>query len=299
MSRAQAGFLADGQRLHLQHGPIDLIVDVTGAGRQSALERAVARFETVLQELVDELDELRQPMREHIRRFDGRIAKTMQDVAQPYLPEFVTPMAAVAGAVADEIAQVISDGEGVDTAYVNNGGDVALVLGAGQFLTAGLGFDLATGKVSDLGKVTITASDPIRGMATSGWRGRSLSRGIADTVTVLASSAAQADVAATMIANHVDLAGHPEIMRRAASDVCADSDLGAMQVTVAVGELSDGETHTALSQGQAFGQNCLTRGLIHAAILVLNGSCCTVGQLSIANLVAQEKLKISKDKRHA
>ena len=41
---------------------------------------------------------------------------------------------------------------------------------------------------------------PVRGVATSGWRGRSHSLGIADSVTVLAATAAMADAAATVIA---------------------------------------------------------------------------------------------------
>ena len=55
----------------------------------------------------------------------------------------------------------------------------------------------------------------MRGIATSGWRGRSFSLGIADAVTVLAATAAEADAAATVIANAVDLPGHPAIDTRA------------------------------------------------------------------------------------
>ena len=66
----------------------------------------------------------------------------------------------------------------------------------------------------------------MRGVATSGWRGRSFSLGIADAVTVLAATAAAADAAATIIANAVDLPGHPAIARRPASELEDDSDLG-------------------------------------------------------------------------
>jgi uncharacterized protein len=66
---------------------------------------------------------------------------------------------------------------------------------------------------------------PVRGIATSGWRGRSFSRGIADSVTVLAKTAAMADAAATVIANAVNVV-HPGIVRRPACDIRDDSDWG-------------------------------------------------------------------------
>ena len=82
-----------------------------------------------------------------------------------------------------------------------------------------------------------TRSQPVRGIATSGWRGRSFSLGIADAVTVLADRAAMADAAATIIANAVDLPGHPGVVRVPARDLAPDSDLGDRLVTQGVGEL--------------------------------------------------------------
>ena len=100
----------------------------------------------------------------------------------------------------------------LDKAYVNNGGDIALHLAPGAVdatpAIAGTGHGLAD-------RVIIRADDPVRGIATSGWRGRSFSLGIADAVTVLARTAAEADAAATMIANAVDLPGHPAIVAHA------------------------------------------------------------------------------------
>ena len=82
-----------------------------------------------------------------------------------------------------------------------------------------------------LGKVTVRAHEPIRGVATSGRHGRSFSLGIADAVTVLAADAAGADAAATVIANAVDLPGHPAIKRVPASDLEPESDLGSRLIT--------------------------------------------------------------------
>jgi hypothetical protein len=44
-----ARLLPDGRRLHLQHGPIDLIIGAEGA-REVAFAAARVRFETLLKE---------------------------------------------------------------------------------------------------------------------------------------------------------------------------------------------------------------------------------------------------------
>ena len=166
-------------------------------------------------------------------------------------------------------------GPGIGRAYANNGGDIALWLAPGESLTCALA---VTG---GLDRVTIRSADRVRGIATSGWRGRSLSLGVADAVTVLAHSAAMADAAATMIANAVDLPGHPGIGRRAAREVQADSDLGDLAVTVAVGPLSPGERAAALAAGLAAAEGFRARGLIEAAALFLQGESCATGGLAL------------------
>jgi ApbE superfamily uncharacterized protein (UPF0280 family) len=117
----------------------------------------------------------------------------------------------------------------------------------------------------------IGSDDPSRGVATSGRHGRSFSLGIADAVTVLARTASQADAAATIVANAVDLPGHPAIVRCPAYDLQPDSDLGARLVTRDVGELSAGEIETALEAGAACARKLLAAGLIDGAALRLHG----------------------------
>ncbi|WP_422049985.1 UPF0280 family protein [Shimia sp.] len=241
----QVAWLPDGRRLHLHHGPIDLIIEIWGDGRAEAYVAVVQRFETVLQELVEELPGLRQSADQEIV-FEGQIAQKMQKAARVGLPDFVTPMMAVAGAVADEIANIIANVPGVARAYVNNGGDVALVLTEGETLRAKV--------IGNSAGVKVNAEDPIRGVATSGWSGRSLSLGIADAVTVLAHTAAEADVAATLIANHVDVPGHPAIKRAAANEVREDTDLGARLVTVDVAPMPAEDVEQALLRGVQYSE---------------------------------------------
>jgi ApbE superfamily uncharacterized protein (UPF0280 family) len=263
----QVQVLADG-RLHLNHGPIDLICQAWGSGRARAFDRAVARFDGLLEELVAELPALRAEE----ARLSGPVARAMQAAVQPFRPVFITPMAAVAGAVAEAALAAMVAGPGVERAYVNNGGDIAVHLTPGQRLSCAM----AQG-----GMVELRAADVVRGIATSGWRGRSWSLGIADAVTVLARTAAMADAAATMIANAVDLPGHPAISRRPAVEMQADSDLGSRLVTVAVGALSPDEVALALHRGREAALAFQARGLIEGAALFLQGQVQVAGQMAL------------------
>lgn len=265
----QASLLPDG-RLHLNHGPIDLIIQAWGPDRRMALDQATARFQTVLSTLAADLALLRAPV--SAARPADKIACDMVDAVACHADIFVTPMAAVAGAVADEICRAMCGGLRVDKAYVNNGGDIAVHLGTGQQLSC------AIHAGADAGRVVLTADQPARGLATSGWHGRSHSLGIADAVTVIAKTAAQADVAATLIANAVDLPDHPLITRTPANTLNPDSDLGQRRVTTAVGSLINIEIDTALAAGQSVARDMAQTGKIIAAALFLRGQNCYAGE---------------------
>lgn len=277
MSGPQATWLPDGRRLHLNHGPIDLIVEAFGeaAEVQAGYGQCVTRFQTILTELVAELSELRRPAGRCPRPFAGSTARRMEAAVAPLAEVFITPMAAVAGSVADEMLATMVAGRNLERAYVNDGGDIALFIAPGHRIEAaiaGAGNGLAD-------RLTIRADDRVRGIATSGWRGRSFSLGIADAVTVLAASGAAADAAATLIANAVDLPGHPAIERRPACELAPDSDLGDRLVTTAVGSLTDGEAATALEAGLGVAESLRRRGLIEAAALFLDGQARLCGSL--------------------
>lgn len=260
MSAAPQATLISGERLHLHHGPIDLIIGVEGDERTACFIAATKRFQTIMTELVSELPDLRGPLGSGAS-FKGAIAKRMADAVSPFDNEFVTPMAAVAGAVADEVLCAMLQDERPMKAYVNNGGDIAI------HLDGPATFDV----LGPSGKITLSAEDCVRGIATSGWRGRSHSLGIADAVTVLARSAAEADVAATLVANAVDLPGHPQVERLPASTLNPDSDLGERLVTAHVGQLVSDEIHEALAAGQRCAEDFLRRGLIESVALSLQG----------------------------
>ncbi|MGA9812370.1 MAG: UPF0280 family protein [Terriglobales bacterium] len=271
-ARAQIRLLEDGRRLHLNDGPIDLIVEAFGESAEidAAYRVAAERFATVLDELCGELHFLRRVAQTNGPLPSGAIARRMAAAVAPYCERtFITPMAAVAGAVAEEILDAMTASAELSRAYVNNGGDIALYLGPGEHFVVGM--VERPDRPSLFGTATLDWAQPARGIATSGWRGRSFSLGIADAVTVLADSAAVADAAATVIANAVDLPGHPNIDRVPANALAPDTDLGGRLVTQRVGELSSAETAAALDAGVVVARSLLVRGLIRSAALRLHG----------------------------
>jgi ApbE superfamily uncharacterized protein (UPF0280 family) len=261
-------WLPDGQRLYLHHGPIDLIVEAFGPRAEvgAAYRQATQAFDGVLQGLVDELALLRRPIQALETEPSGPVARRMVAAVRPHAAVFVTPMAAVAGAVADHMLAALVQGRRLTRAYVNNGGDIALHLAPGHRLSAGLVADSDAPALDGLAAIPFEA--PVRGIATSGWRGRSLSRGIADSVTILAPTAAGADAAATLVANAVNV-DHPAVRRRPAREVRDDTDLGDRLVTVAVGPLEPEALDVALARGCAAAEAMCRRGLIAAAALSL------------------------------
>ncbi len=270
-----AVILPDG-RLHLQEGPIDIVIGLAGtrAAMAEARSRAEAVFAGLLGALAAELPLLRTPLAVDMPEARHPVAQRMVAACWPHRRGFITPMAAVAGAVAEHIRDALAETPDLATAYVNNGGDIALHLAPGQRLHIGLVRHLA--HAAPEGLVRVRAEDPVRGIATSGWPGRSFSLGIADAVTVLARDAAAADAAATVIANACNVA-HPAISRAPARSLDPDSDLGALLVTIAVGPLPAEAVAAALAAGEAMAEALLARGLIHAALLAVGDELRTVG----------------------
>ncbi|MEK8048670.1 UPF0280 family protein [Ideonella sp. DXS22W] len=284
MNGATRAQLSDG-RWHLQHGPIDLVIAADGEAEAVAAAHAAAwaRFESLLGELVAELPLLRRPLQPDAQpALQGAVARRMVAACLPFAGHiFITPMAAVAGAVAQEIVAAYQR-PGIARAWVNNGGDIALHLADGASATVGLYADLSrfdagaaartvAGQGTVDGRFTVHAASPVRGVATSGWRGRSFSLGIADSVTVLAATAAQADAAATVIANAVNVA-HPAIQRRPANLLRDDTDLGEILVTTDVPSLPPDLVRQALAQGLRCAQALQRQGLLIDAALVCQGS---------------------------
>ncbi len=276
-----AAMLADNRRLHLQHGPIDLIVSADGATEEVAASyrQAAEAFGPVLTELMDEIDLLRSPVCPRRPQANGVVGGAMVAATSRFAGEFVTPMAAVAGCVADHVLAAMIAGRKLRRASVNNGGDIALHLTAGQSYKLAVCTDPVTGEQG--GTVVISHGDPVRGIATSGWRGRSHSLGAADAVTVLAKNVGVADAAATLIANAVlpDGICH-SIVQTPANVLSPDSDLGDRLVTTRVGGLSHRQLNEALENGVQKAETYMEAGLIVSALISVQGETRVIGQMA-------------------
>ena len=260
----------DGGRLFLQHGPINLIVRAGGPAPAIgvAYRSLIDVFPDWLGVLVDELPRLRRPESPRLARPAGPIARRMTAAVRACTTGFITPMAAVAGAVADEAAAALAAQPDIEHAYVNNGGDIALYLGPGTRLSVGVVPSLR--EAIPRARIEVASASAVRGVATSGWQGRSHSLGIADAVTVLARNAAIADAAATLVANAVDV-DHPGIRREPASALDEESDLGDRPVTVAVPALEPEAADAALDAGMRAASALRVRGVVEGAALAVQG----------------------------
>ena len=260
-------------RIQVSHGPMELGVQLEGeplairkAGRQisemtRSLLEEVHKYYPLLRLRAGEL-----PLKDRWPRVVRRMIRAARAVSETEL----TPMAAVAGAVSDEIlARIRESGEGRFTKIlVNNGGDMALFSPYAPVRVAIRGAELDTESVREM---VIPGQGEPYGVATSGWRGRSFSKGIADAVTVVANKGAIADAAATHIGNHVDASDLAGIVRRKASCLDPETDVPDLMVTVACGALTGEEKRRALDNGRDAARNLIEKGMIWGAGLYLQG----------------------------
>ncbi len=275
---AVAKMMPDGRRLHLQHGPIDLVCFAEGdpIEVQQAYMRAAQFFQDILQSIVNDLALLRRPITDEFKAPTGAISAAMMKASQLFADtNFVTPMASVAGAVSDAVLAVMTQSGRVEKAVVNNGGDIAFALKASEKFTSAIVNNPDNPNMDAI--LEVDSSDPVRGVATSGWKGRSFSMGIADAVTVLASNAAIADVAATLIANAVFVEDNA-IIQKPACEVDANTDLGDNLITVEVGQLTVRSKKQALRNGVRIAKIFADQELIYGAYLALQDE---VAQVSL------------------
>jgi uncharacterized protein len=110
----------------------------------------------------------------------------------------VGPMAAVAGAIAEEAVRAMVDA-GARQAVVDNGGDISMLLTEPMVV----GIFAGESTVRDLGLRFVPEGRICSVCSSSGTVGPSISFGIADTAVVLAQDATLADACATRLGNEV------------------------------------------------------------------------------------------------
>lgn len=194
-------------------------------------------------------------------------ARVMADAVLATGDAYLTPMAAVAGTIADAAADHLY-ARGAQKVYANNGGDVAIRLAEGQSISVGVCFDLERGEVGRT--VRIGPELEIGGVATSGLGGRSLTTGIASGVTVFSRRCANADATATLLADRsfIDV---PAVRRTRASEIDPDSDIADLDVVIGVGPLTEAERRRALGQVIDEARCQYERGGMRACIATVQG----------------------------
>ena len=177
----------------------------------------------------------------------------------------LTPMAAVAGTIADAVADWLFE-QGLTRVIVDNGGDIAIRLARGETATVGVRPQVTSPLISHV--IHLDSGRSTWGVTTSGMGGRSFTRGIASAVTVLAADASVADAAATAVANacFVEDKG---IIQLPAENIDPNSDLAGINVTTEVAPLSAESIRMAVGNARHKAENLFQKGLIIGAFIAL------------------------------
>jgi len=179
----------------------------------------------------------------------------------------LTPLAAVAGAASDVVADFMFR-KGGTKIIVDNGGDIAIRLRDGEVAKVGVKTEIDAKQPTYL--IPIDSTMEIGGVATSGLGGRSFTKGIASAATVLSQTAALSDAAATVIGNFTNVED-ANIVKSLAERIYPDTDIAGEWVTVKVGNLSRDKIEEALNNGLSKAYSMCEKGWINGALIALQG----------------------------
>ena len=243
-------FVSDGEKP---------ITHLAKEGAQTALEvlETLAKFRNVITRNIGEIgsSESLPP-----------IVRKMVSASRKFEDPTVTPLIAVAGAGADEVADFIFNTGHANKVVVNNGGDIAIRLKNDEVVRVGIKSELTDKAVAHV--MTITLSDKIGGVATSGFGGRSFTRGIANAAVAVANDATSADVAATIVGNATDVES-PSVTKVLAKELYEGTDIPNLSVTKTIGRLKKWEVEEALHRGMQTAEAFQERGLIRGVFLAV------------------------------
>jgi ApbE superfamily uncharacterized protein (UPF0280 family) len=192
-----------------------------------------------------------------------RMIEATQRMEEPDL----TPLAAVAGAASDVVADFIF-AQGGTKVIVDNGGDIAIRLREGEMAKVGVKTDIHASRPSYM--IAIDSTMGMGGVATSGLGGRSFTKGIASAATVLSKTAALADAAATVIGNFTNV-DDPKITRTLAERIYPDTDISGAWVTTEVRGLSPKKIEEALKHGLSKAYPIYKKNLMRGALIAVKG----------------------------
>lgn len=230
----------------------------TDLSRQAALQGI--RY---LERIAQNWSRLRSPAREIDWRGDDGLVQSMIDSVKGIGDADLTPMAAVAGTLADGVADWLVE-QGMTRILVDNGGDLAIRLAPGETVSVGVRTDIRDPEITHI--LRLNDRSPEWGVTTSGLGGRSFTRGIASGVTAVALRASDADAAATAIANACWIAD-PAIRQVPAHTLDPGTDIPDLPVTIQVGKLSERALARAVANALDKANNLADRGRIVGALV--------------------------------
>jgi len=228
-----------------------------------AAEKAFAFLEAV----AEERGNLGRPFRRLLHEENSALVNRMVESVSAVGDEDLTPMASVAGTIADEVADFLFQ-RGMTKVVVENGGDISVRFSGDEWITVGIRPSVDAPEISHV--ITLDSSRASWGVATSGLGGRSLTRGIASAATVMAETASLADAAATAVAN-ASFVEDPQVVRRPAEEVDPYTDIRGFLVTVKVGQISEAKRTLALEQALRRAEALVSRNVILGAFVAVQG----------------------------
>jgi len=274
--------LIEDDKLFIENGPTNIIAEAFSSEKIEIYNLICEYSSKFLKDLSLEIRTLKKPT-SHKNEFVSEIANTMFNSTKLFLPNFITPMASVAGSISELLLLKVLEEFEVKKMYINNGGDISL------YITKDEKFNFSVGGETSF-VVEYADTDGLGGIATSGWKGRSFSMGIADSVTVIAEKASIADAAATIICNHIDLKNSKKIKKTIANNLYEDTDLNNKLITVSVENLTETEIRQAISMGKIISEYYISKKFIKAVIINLQDNILILGHKF--NIKFNKKIKI-------
>ncbi|MGE5840127.1 MAG: UPF0280 family protein [Deltaproteobacteria bacterium] len=269
MAFERSATVLPGGSVLAESGPMRLVISASvGKVVQTKLAlRAAEQSFGLLERVASHRNFLGRQFLEYRKEMKDPLVQRMIDSVIMVGDRDLTPMAAVAGTLADEVANFLFE-RGMTKVVVDNGGDVAVRTDQEEPITVGIRPDVNDRTVS-----YVIRLDPLirsHGVATSGLGGRSLTRGIASAATTIARTASLADAAATAVANASFLEDE-QVQRRPAEELDPYTDIAGLDVTVKVGALSEEKKSRALSQAIRRAEDLVQREVILGAFVAVQG----------------------------
>jgi len=252
----------------LEEGKPNSSLAELGARKALALLEDLARFRPIICQNISRVEN-----KAHYPEVMEKMIASAKQVGDPT----VTPLIGVAGAIADEIADFVFNNDGVSKVIVNNGGDIAIRLRGEEKVKVGIKTDVCSERWAYV--LDVDSDSNIGGVATSGFGGRSFTKGIASAAVVFASDASFADVTATLLGNATNV-DSPLIERQLAEDIYPDTDIPGHWVTTKVGSIGQSEIEEAVENGLAKAREFRNRGLIFGALIALGQEVRITGAVS-------------------